>query len=130
MSEKVSRVQVQVRFKDLDSVGHVNNAVHLTYFEMGRVDFLNRFVRKLDPSNAGFVIAHSEVDYKKPIYLHSSVEVETRITRVGRTSFTFSHVLKDLDDPGNPFAVGNTVGVMLDGEGKKRELPESFRNLL
>ncbi|HKJ97125.1 MAG TPA: thioesterase family protein [Thermoplasmataceae archaeon] len=130
MSESVSRISLQIRFKDLDSVGHVNNAIHLTYFEMGRVDYITRFFGNFDPSNAGFVIVHSEVDYKKPIYLNSRVEIVTKITGVGTTSFTFSHMLEDLDAPRFPFAEGNTVGVLLDGSGKKMKVPEEFRKLI
>lgn len=130
MNEKVSRLQIQIRFKDLDSVGHVNNAVHLTYFEMGRVDYIYKFLGDFDPSNAGFVIVHSEVDYKKPIYLNSRIEVVTRIKSVGNTSFTFSHVLEDLENADSPYATGNTVGVLIDGEGKAMKLPERFRDLV
>lgn len=130
MSEKVSRIIVQIRYRDLDSLGHVNNAVHLTYFEMGRVDLFERFLGKLDPNNVGFVIVHSEVDYKKPIYLKSRVEVETSISDLGNTSFTFSHILNDMDAPRYPFASGKTVGVLVDNSGKKMKLPDSFRKML
>lgn len=130
MSDKVSRINVQIRYRDLDSLGHVNNAVHLTYFEMGRVSLLEKFIGKLDPNNVGFVIVHSEVDYRKPIYLSSRLEVETTISQVGDTSFTFSHVLNDLDARDKPFAYGKTVGVLIDSEGRKMKLPEDFRKML
>lgn len=130
MSPKISRVEIQVRFKDLDSVGHVNNAVHLTYFEMGRIDFFNKFIKKLDPANAGFVIAHSEVDYKKPIYLHSRVKVETEISKIGNTSFTFTHRILDSENPDSTFATGKTVGVLIGPDGNKQQLPDTFRTLL
>ncbi len=130
MSAKVSKLKVQVRLNDLDSMGHVNNAVYLTYFEMGRVDFFNRFFEGLDPSNAGFVLVHSEVDYRKPIFLDSKVEVVTRITKLGNTSFTFTHDLIDSDDPERNFATGITVGVPVDSEGRKQKIPESFKNLI
>lgn len=129
MSEHISRIPLQIRFKDLDAVGHVNNAVHLTYFEIGRVDFIERFFGSFDPENAGFVIVHSEVDYRKPVYMHSKVEVVTRITDVGNTSFTFTHSLEDSDDPEKPFAVGKTVGVLVDGNGRKKLLPDSIKGL-
>lgn len=130
MSEIVSRINLQIRFKDLDSVGHVNNAVHLTYFEMGRVDYINRYLGDFDPANTGFVIVHSEVDYKKPIYLNSKVEITTKITRVGKTSFTFLHTLEDLENANSPYATGNTVGVLLDGHGRKLEVPDRLRELV
>lgn len=130
MNPKISRISIQVRFKDLDSVGHVNNAVHLTYFEMGRLDYFNRFIQKLDPANAGFVIAHSEVDYKKPIYLHSKVEVETEISKIGNTSFTFTHRILDSEQPESLFATGKTVGVLLGPDGNKQLLPDNFKNLV
>lgn len=130
MNEKVSRLKLQIRFKDLDSVGHVNNAVHLTYFEMGRVDYIYKFMGGFDPDNAGFVIAHTEVDYRKPIYLDSRIEIVTSITNVGNSSFTFSHVLEDLDNSDSPFAVGKTVGVLIDKSGKAVKVPDNFRKLV
>lgn len=127
MSENISRLKIQIRYRDLDSLGHVNNAVHLTYFEMGRVSLIEKFFGSLNPKNVGFVIVHSEVDYKKPIYLNSQVEAETYISDVGTTSFTFYHKLVDQENPALPFATGKTVGVLIDSEGRKMELPEDFR---
>lgn len=130
MSDKVSRVPLQIRLRDLDSLGHINNAVHLTYFEIGRVDFMARFVGGYEAGNPGFVIVHSEVDYKKQIFLDSKVVVETKITELGTTSFTFSHRLLDEDQPDKPYATGNTVAVLLDSEGSKMPLPDIFKNLV
>lgn len=130
MSDKISRVHVQIRFKDLDSVGHVNNAVHLTYFEMGRVDFVKRFLGSFDPTKTGFVIVHSEVDYRKPIYLESRIEVQSWIAKVGKTSFTFQHRIEDLENNASPFAEGKTVGVLVDREGAPLQLPDIFNELV
>lgn len=130
MSESISRLPLQIRFKDLDSIGHVNNAVHLTYFEMGRVDYIHNFLGEFNPNNAGFVIVHTEVDYRKPIYLNSKIEVVTRITEIGNSSFTFSHEIEDLEDANAPYALGKTVGVLVDKSGKPVRVPEDFRKLV
>jgi Predicted thioesterase len=37
-----SRIEIQIRYGDIDALGHVNNAIFLTYFELGRVDILNK----------------------------------------------------------------------------------------
>ena len=60
-------VAVDVRYRDLDTFNHVNNAVYLTYFEQARV----RYFRSLGwrSNDASVVVARSEVNYRKPIFL-------------------------------------------------------------
>ncbi|MFN4071655.1 MAG: acyl-CoA thioesterase, partial [Thermus caldifontis] len=59
-------VPIQVRFRDLDALGHVNNAVYLTYFEVARAAYFQRL--KEDWLEKGhFILARAEVDFLRPI---------------------------------------------------------------
>ena len=40
----VDKLEIQVRYADIDSYGHVNNAVYLSYFELGRINFLKNYI--------------------------------------------------------------------------------------
>ncbi|MDS0257714.1 acyl-CoA thioesterase [Thermoplasmatales archaeon AK] len=62
------RLRLQIRYSDLDTLGHVNNAVYLTYFELGRIDYLRHSLGTLEISEISFVIAHAEVDFRRPIH--------------------------------------------------------------
>ena len=78
-------VPIEVRFGDLDALGHVNNAIYLTYDEIARMHYLRRVGAMIDSGH--FVMARAEVDYLKPVVLNQKVELSLRVTRVGNKSF-------------------------------------------
>jgi acyl-CoA thioester hydrolase len=86
------RTVVQVRFRDIDAFGHVNNAVFFTYVELARIRYL---LDVLQPST-GFdgmplILARVELDFRSPIAFGEEVTVETRVERIGRSSFEMRH---------------------------------------
>ncbi|MDQ3690088.1 MAG: acyl-CoA thioesterase [Chloroflexota bacterium] len=86
------RTTLQVRFRDIDAFGHVNNAVFFSYVELARIRYL---LDVLQPET-GFdrlplILARVELDYRSPITFGEEVLVETRVDRIGRTSFGMSH---------------------------------------
>ena len=62
-----SSLDIQVRYSDVDLLGHVNNATFLTYYELGRIDFFRNFIDDL--AEIRFVIAHIEVDFFSEVRL-------------------------------------------------------------
>ena len=115
-------VPIQVRFRDLDALGHVNNAVYLTYLEVARAAYFSR----LEPDWVGkghFILARAEVDFLRPILLEDSVEVGVRVTRLGRSSFDMEHLVLAA---GEEAARGKTVQVWLEG-GRPAPLPQEVR---
>ncbi len=84
--------KVQVRFADIDVMGHVNNAVYLSYFEMTRVYYLEKLLgEKWDYSRDGFLLARNEIDYLRPILLHDQPEIFLYVDKIGNRSFTFAY---------------------------------------
>jgi acyl-CoA thioester hydrolase len=86
------RTTLQVRFRDIDAFGHVNNAVFFSYVEQARIRYL------LDVLDSGttfdrmpLILARVELDYRSPIFFGEEVAVDTRVDRIGRTSFAMSH---------------------------------------
>ena len=76
---------VDVRWRDVDALGHVNHAVFLTYFEEGRDAF---FVRALG-SDPVYVVVRLEVDLRAEVrYAHRQVTVRIEVERLGTTSLT------------------------------------------
>ncbi|MGC8904185.1 acyl-CoA thioesterase [Thermus sp.] len=115
-------VPVQVRFRDLDALGHVNNAVYLTYFEVARVAYFRRL--KEDWLERGhFILARAEVDFLRPILLEDPVVVGVRVVRLGRSSFEMEY---RVEARGEEAARGRTVQVWLEG-GRPAPLPEAIR---
>ncbi|MCB0429793.1 MAG: acyl-CoA thioesterase [Flavobacteriales bacterium] len=85
---------VEIRFSDIDSLGHVNNAVYLTYMENARFRFFEEtFGRAINWETEGLIVARAEVNYVKPVYLKDTLVVYTGITRIGRSSFDIGYTL-------------------------------------
>ena len=86
------RTSLQVRFRDIDAFGHVNNAVFFSYVELARIRYL---LDVLQPATAfdrlPLILARVELDFRSPIAFGDEVIVETRVDRIGRTSFGMSH---------------------------------------
>ena len=81
------KLNITVRFSDLDAMGHVNNATFLTFLEEARFAYF-REVLKRDRDNLNFeaIIARIEIDYKNQICLGDKVVVYTRCPRIGEKS--------------------------------------------
>ncbi len=81
------KINITVRFSDLDAMGHVNNAIFLTFLEEARIAYF-RAVLKRDRDNLNFeaIIARIEIDYKNQICLGDKVVVYTRCPRIGKKS--------------------------------------------
>ena len=105
---------IDVRFRDLDAMGHVNNAVFFTYFEQGRFAFFN------DASPGGkfpgfhFILAHISCDYLRPVTIDDRLAIEMRVAKIGGKSFTFTYRIVDRTDAGIVFATGESLQVCLD----------------
>lgn len=115
-------VPMQVRFRDLDALGHVNNAVFLTYFEVARAAYLGRLERDW-VEKGHFILVRAEVDFLRPILLEDPVEVGVRVVRLGRSSFDMEYLLLAR---GEEAARGKTVQVWLEG-GRPVPLPSAIR---
>lgn len=87
------KTPIQIRFKDIDKLGHVNNANHVTYFELARVDYFAALAAediKIDWVNEGVILAKIEMEYKQPILLEDKVFVYTWVSKMGTKSFDMS----------------------------------------
>ena len=104
---------IDVRFSDLDSLGHVNNAVFISYLEHARFKWWMAMLNGRDFKEDGFLIARVEMDYRKPILLGDTVRVDLRVTQIGNTSFALSY--KVVRDPGEVvLSEAQTVQVSMD----------------
>ncbi|HEX8151610.1 MAG TPA: acyl-CoA thioesterase [Thermoanaerobaculia bacterium] len=103
----------QVIFRDLDSYGHVNNAVFLTYFEWARTVMwfdLNGFA--YGPRNINFIVARAEVDFREQLGFER-IEIATRVSAMGNTSVEFLYEIRKTAT-GGIAATGKVVVVLFD----------------
>jgi len=122
-------VPITVRFRDCDPMGHVNNAVYLTYLEVARFAYWQDVAGGRWFGGAGFIVARAEIDYKAPAKTGDVLQVNLAITGFGRTSFVFEYDLTDQD--GRHVASARTVQVMYD-YSKESPVPvvDEFRQLI
>ena len=106
-----------VRFRDCDPMGHVNNAVYLTYLEVARFAYWRDVAGGRWFGDVGFIVARAEIDYKASAVTGDVVTVHLGITSFGRTSFVFEYEL--VDQNGRLIAIARTVQVMYDYARKK-----------
>ena len=90
----IDPVQIQIRFADIDSMRHVNNAVYLSYFEFTRVYYFNALLgENWDWETKGIILAHTELSFIKPIRLNDQAFIEMSIGKIGNKSFTFHYTI-------------------------------------
>ena len=81
------RRMVEVRFADTDAMGHVNNAKYLTYVETARTKYIEEVIL----GELSFIVADVRLAYRSPAHYGETLTVETRTSRVGRTSLGMDH---------------------------------------
>ena len=87
--------EVQVRFSDTDALGHVNNAVYLSYLESARVDYLRELLGAKKIEELGVIIARIEIDYKSPAFHHETMRVGCRVYELGGSSIKMDYRVED-----------------------------------
>ncbi len=81
-------VKMQVRFNDIDLMGHVNNSIYQDYFDFGKVNYFNNVLGdEVNWSKTGLVLAKITIEFLNPIELNEEIIVQTKITRLGNKSF-------------------------------------------
>src|SRR5262245_5622150 len=129
MSAPVYRHRLVVRFRDCDSMGHVNHAVYLTYLEQCRLTFWREITGSPSP-HTRVIIARAECDYKSPAHFGDELDITLGVSAIGSSSFTLAYEITQAAT-GKVVATGSTVMVSYDYQaGKSIPLPAATRELL
>jgi acyl-CoA thioester hydrolase len=112
--KNVFKFQIQVRFRDIDGMGHVNNAVFFTYFAEARLAFFQKISNSTDFSTFSFILAHISCDYLRPVTLNTRLSLEIWVKEIGIKSFGLGYKLVDLSDESITYAKGESVQVCYD----------------
>lgn len=129
MSNRFS-IRFTVRFRDVDVLGHVNNAVYFTYMEQARTEFWLHLFALKNLSQISFIVAHAECDYRVPAQFQDELEVGIRTSSIGNTSFVWDYEIKNVKT-GQLMANGKTVQVYYDySKQKGMPIPPEIRSKL
>ena len=146
---------VQIRFRDLDPLAHVNNTVYFIYFEEARSHYFNQLRPWLDqwPSGEehqheveqdqelhnpriqagshghyGMLVKEITCTYTLPLVRSDHAEVGVRVSKVGRTSFIMDHEIRDINEHERIFATGRSVMVWCNYlNGRPHPVPPALR---
>jgi acyl-CoA thioester hydrolase len=123
------RTNIEMRFADLDMMGHVNNAVYFTYMEIGRTKYWKQAIN-WDWRTTGVIIRQASIDYIAPIFLDDTVNMYIRTSRIGNTSFDLEYlIVKIVNGKEITCSTGKTVCVAFDYNSKKSAtIPDKERN--
>jgi len=109
-------------------MGHVNNAVFLTYIESARVGFLQDLGAATTLEDMAIIVARIEIDFRAPVGFGEEVEIAVRASRFGGKSFDLDYELRV---GGKVVAEAKSVLVSYDyAKGEAVELPEEWREKL
>jgi acyl-CoA thioester hydrolase len=121
------RFSLPLRYNDYDARGHVNNAVYLTYFEIGRVEAWTRACGGFAPD---FILADARVTYRSPAMLGDRLAIEVATSEIRNKAWIWSYrVVDERDD--RLVAEGTTTQVMYDYDARRTvPVPDALREAL
>ena len=118
---------LEVRWRDMDALSHVNHAVYFTYLEQARVHYLHELGIPLsNPTDAGFIIAEATCRFKSPLRWKEVVTIRARVSELRRSSFILKYRIEGED--GRLAATASTVQVCFDyGDERPIPIPDRWR---
>lgn len=115
-------VPIQLRFNDFDALGHVNNSVYFSFYDLGKTSYFREVVPGIiSNSEVGVVIANIQVNFLLPVYPNENVAVQTTVVEIGHKSFKLYQQLIDTDT-NEVKCVCQTVMVGFDGKTKSTRI--------
>ena len=130
------KVLIDVQWRDMDVLGHVNNAEYIRWFEsariatLGKIEMFNKEGRFKPGMKVGPILASVSCDFIAPVSFPETVAVGAHVTRIGRSSFNLAYLVVQSSDQ-KVVARGDSVVVQLDYEtGRSEPLSEALRTKL
>ena len=110
---------IQVRFPmhwgEMDALGHANNTRYFRWFETARIALFERLgLRANEPMEVGPILATTTCDFLRPVVYPANLVVGARVARVGNTSFLTEYAVARTEAPGELYARGSGVIVVID----------------
>jgi acyl-CoA thioester hydrolase len=116
------------RFGEIDGLGHINNNIVPMWFETARNPYFRFFNPELDIKQWDLILARFEVDFLNQMYYGKDVEIRSRISRIGRSSF---EIFQEAWQDGKLGAKGTAVIVHYDFTAQKSQtIPDEIRKKL
>ena len=116
-----------MRFNDVDQMGHVNNAVIMEFFDLGKSEFFTAVGVPPEQGTFTVMVVHVEVDFHRQVRYHDAVHVTTRVDGFGNKSLRVVQQLVD-SATGAPCATCKTVMSGYDrSTGRSAAIPDAIK---
>jgi len=121
-----------IQWGDQDAFGHVNNIIHIRWFESARVLYLEDSGLRLmlTDSKTGPILASITCNYRRQLKYPDTVHIGARVSRIGRSSMTMDHAVysQELDTIA---ADGSSIVVVFDYEQNRPvRVPDNIRSAI
>ena len=121
---------IQIRWGDMDAMGHVNNTVYFRYMEQARIAWFDALGLLRSGTGEGPTIINASCTFLKQLVYPGNVEVKTYLGLPGRSSFETWIELRPSYDPDVIYAEGSAKVVWVDhAKGKSAPLPDKLRSV-
>ena len=118
---------IQLRFNDIDQMGHVNNAVIMEFFDLGKSEYFTAIGLPPEKGEFTVMVVHLEVDFHQQIRYHDAIHVTTRVTRFGTKSLAVTQQVVN-DETGEAYATCKTVMAGYSRTtGRSAVIPEAIK---
>ena len=124
---------IDIRFRDLDALAHVNNVVYLTYVEQARVRYFDDvFGKRHDWDQWGVLLARTEINYLQPLLFKDVARCEMECVAIGRKSLEFHFIIFKTEN-GKDVEIASGVNILVcfnHSENKSIEVPTEWKNAI
>ena len=87
--------ELHPRFRDTDAMGHINNAIYVTYLEVARQEYWRAIAGVPDYRRVPFILAHVTIDFRSEALVNDVLLLGIRCGAVGTKSFTFEYEIRE-----------------------------------
>jgi acyl-CoA thioester hydrolase len=132
ISTQVATSQVRVRYAETDQMGVAYYANYFVWFEVGRSQYCNDCgfsYRDMERETGLFlIVAEANCRYRNPARYEDELTIRTRVIESTRRTVRFSYEIER--STGDPIAVGETLHVLVNSEGRPSSFPQKYLALL
>ncbi len=97
----IHETTLRVRYAEIDAQGHVNNAVYLSYFEVGRVEWLRAAglsYKQLEERGYGIVVVEVLAHYHRAAFFDDELTLRTQLANLSRATLRFEYAVSRGDE--------------------------------
>jgi len=116
--------EIQVRYSDMDMLGHANNAVYLTYLELARLGYFKEVIRQ-EWKAVALVLAHASMDYRVPLTPGVKPIAHIRTTKIGNSSMRMDNMITDKEGRTLFFSSSMVLVAINTKTGRSTPIPAS-----